>query len=43
VPRQAGMSGLTKPAFATNVTAPMANIETEQIFMISFFLNLDLK
>jgi hypothetical protein len=43
VPRQVGVSGLIKPAFAANVTAPMANIDTEQIFMISFFLNLNLK
>ncbi|RLS46473.1 MAG: hypothetical protein DWH85_01330 [Planctomycetota bacterium] len=43
VPRQVGMSGFTNPALAANVTAPMANIDTEQIFMISFFLNLDLE
>jgi len=41
VPRQVGMSGFTNPALAANVTAPMANIDTEQIFMI--FLNLDLE
>ena len=35
------MSGFTNPAFATHAIAPITNIETEQIFMISFFLNLD--
>jgi hypothetical protein len=42
-PRQVGITGFTNPASAQGMKAAMAKIGAKQIFMMSFFLNLNLK